>query len=240
MTRVIAGLARGRRLAVPGGRTTRPTSDRAREALFAAAGSILGSFGGTRVLDLYAGSGAFGLEALSRGAAAALLVDADPRAAQVIRANIGAVALPGARLVHDRVERLLARGLPATDEPYDVAFADPPYALSDEDVTAMLAVLTAGGWLAPGALVIVERAARSGPLRWPEGFSAGRSRRYGEAMLWYASAAAPRQPRPGPGGPGPAKAEPAEAEPAEAEPAEARPGHGASATTVPAPPGAGW
>ncbi len=230
MTRVIAGLARGRRLAVPGGRTTRPTSDRAREALFAAAGSILGSFGGTRVLDLYAGSGAFGLEALSRGAAAALLVDADPRAAQVIRANIGAVALPGARLVHDRVERLLARGLPATDEPYDVAFADPPYALSDEDVTAMLAVLTAGGWLAPGALVIVERAARSGPLRWPEGFSAGRSRRYGEAMLWYASAAAPRQPRPGPGGPGPA----------EAEPAEARPGHGASATTVPAPPGAGW
>ncbi len=245
MTRVIAGLARGRRLAVPGGRTTRPTSDRAREALFAAAGSILGSFGGTRVLDLYAGSGAFGLEALSRGAAAALLVDADPRAAQVIRANIGAVALPGARLVHDRVERLLARGLPATDEPYDVAFADPPYALSDEDVTAMLAVLTAGGWLAPGALVIVERAARSGPLRWPEGFSAGRSRRYGEAMLWYASAAAPRQPRPGPGGPGPAEAEPAEAEPAEAEPAEAepaeaRPGHGASATTVPAPPGAGW
>jgi 16S rRNA (guanine966-N2)-methyltransferase len=230
MTRVIAGLARGRRLAVPGGRTTRPTSDRAREAMFAAAGSILGSFGGTRVLDLYAGSGAFGLEALSRGAAAALLVDADPRAAQVIRANIGTVALPGARLVHDRVERLLARGLPATDEPYDVAFADPPYALSDEDVTAMLAVLTAGAWLAPGGLVIVERAARSGPLRWPEGFSAGRSRRYGEAMLWYASAAAPGQPRPGPGGP----------EPAEVEPAEAGPGHGASATKVPAPPGAGW
>ena len=230
MTRVIAGLARGRRLAVPGGRTTRPTSDRAREAMFAAAGSILGSFGGTRVLDLYAGSGASGLEALSRGAAAALLVDADPRAAQVIRANIGTVALPGARLVHDRVERLLARGLPPTDEPYDVAFADPPYALSHEDVTAMLAVLTAGGWLAPGALVIVERAARSGALRWPEGFSAGRSRRYGEAMLWYASAAAPGQPRPGPGGPGPA----------EAEPAEAGPGHGASATKVPAPPGAGW
>ena len=230
MTRVIAGLARGRRLAVPGGRTTRPTSDRAREAMFAAAGSILGSFGGTRVLDLYAGSGASGLEALSRGAAAALLVDADPRAAQVIRANIGTVALHGARLVHDRVERLLARGLPPTDEPYDVAFADPPYALSHEDVTAMLAVLTAGGWLAPGALVIVERAARSGALRWPEGFSAGRSRRYGEAMLWYASAAAPGQPRPGPGGPGPA----------EAEPAEAGPGHGASATKVPAPPGAGW
>ncbi len=174
---------------MPGGRTTRPTSDRAREAIFAAAGSVLGSFDGTRVLDLYAGSGAFGLEALSRGASAAVLVEADPPAARVIRANIDAVGLPGARLVSDRVERMLARGLPATGEPYHVAFADPPYALADDDVTAVLAALRTGGWLAPGALVIVERAARSGPLRWPEGFSAGRSRRYGEAMLWYGHAA---------------------------------------------------
>jgi 16S rRNA (guanine966-N2)-methyltransferase len=189
MTRVIAGRARGRRLAVPGGRTTRPTSDRAREAMFAAAGSVLGSFGGARVLDLYAGSGAFGLEALSRGASAALLVEADPAAGRVIRANIDAVGLPGARLVSDRVERMLARGLPAGAEPYDVAFADPPYALADDDVTAVLEALRTGGWLAPGALVIVERAARSGPLRWPGGFSAGRSRRYGEAMLWYGHAA---------------------------------------------------
>lgn len=189
MTRVIAGRARGRRLAVPGGRTTRPTSDRAREAVFAAAGSVLGSFDGARVLDLYAGSGAFGLEALSRGASAAVLVEADPPAARVIRANIDAVGLPGARLVSDRVERMLARGLPAGGEPYDVAFADPPYALADDDVTAVLEALRTGGWLAPGALVIVERAARSGPLRWPEGFSAARSRRYGEAMLWYGHAA---------------------------------------------------
>jgi len=174
---------------VPGGRTTRPTSDRAREAMFAAAGSILGSFGGTRVLDLYAGSGAFGLEALSRGAAAALLVEADPRSARVIRANIDAVGLGGARLVHDRVERLLARGLPAGEQPYDVAFADPPYALDGGEMTAVLAELAAGGWLAPGALVIVERAARSGPLRWPDGFAAGRSRQYGQAMLWYGHAA---------------------------------------------------
>jgi 16S rRNA (guanine966-N2)-methyltransferase len=189
MTRVIAGRARGRRLAVPGGRTTRPTSDRAREAMFAAAGSVLGSFDGTRVLDLYAGSGAFGLEALSRGASAAVLVEADPPAGRVIRANIDAVGLPGARLVSDRVERMLARGLPVGGEPYDVAFADPPYALADDDVTAVLEALRTGGWLAPGALVIVERAARSGPLRWPEGFSASRSRRYGEAVLWYGHAA---------------------------------------------------
>jgi 16S rRNA (guanine966-N2)-methyltransferase len=185
MTRVIAGQAGGRRLTVPAGRTTRPTSDRAREALFAAAGSILGSFAGLRVLDLYAGSGAVGLEALSRGAAGALLVEADPRAARVIRANIDAVGLPGARLVTDRVERMLARGLPAGAEPYDFVFADPPYAVPDDEVTAVLAGLASGGWLAPGALVIVERASRSAPLSWPGGFEPGRSRRYGDATLWY-------------------------------------------------------
>lgn len=185
MTRVIAGEARGRRLAVPGGRTTRPTSDRAREALFAAAGSILGDFSGLRVLDLYAGSGAVGLEALSRGASAALLVEADPRSAAVIRANIGAVGLPGARLVTDRVERLLPRGLPAGEAPYGMVFADPPYALPDDAVTDVLTALGGGGWLAPDALIIVERASRSGPVRWPDGYSPGRSRRYGDTTLWY-------------------------------------------------------
>jgi 16S rRNA (guanine966-N2)-methyltransferase len=195
MTRVIAGQARGRRLQVPGGRTTRPTGDRVREAMFAAAGSILGSFEGMRVLDLYAGSGAAGLEALSRGASHALLVESGPRSAQVIRANIGAVGLDGGQLVHDRVERLLGRGLPAGAQPYDVAFADPPYALPGQDVTEVLAALATRGWLAPGALVIVERASRSEPLRWPDGFSPVRSRRYGEATLWYATFdAAPASP----------------------------------------------
>src|SRR6201986_3751625 len=124
MTRVIAGQARGRRLQVPAGRTTRPTGDRVREAMFAAAGSILGSFAGTRVLDLYAGSGAAGLEALSRGAAHALLVESDARAAQLTRANIAAVGLDGAELVRDRVERLLlSRRFPAGKEQYDVVFA---------------------------------------------------------------------------------------------------------------------
>lgn len=187
MTRVISGRARGRRLAVPAGRTTRPTGDRVREAMFAAAGSILGSFDGTRVLDLYAGSGAAGLEALSRGASHALFVEAGGRPAQAIRANIGAVALDGGQLVTDRVERLLARGLPAGDQPYDVAFADPPYALPDAELTGVLTALATRGWLGPGALVIVERASRSEPLRWPDGFSPVQSRRYGEAMLWYAT-----------------------------------------------------
>jgi 16S rRNA (guanine966-N2)-methyltransferase len=187
MTRVIAGQARGRRLQTPAGRTTRPTGDRVREALFSAAGSILGSFEGARVLDLYAGSGAVGLEALSRGASHALLVEAEGRPAQAIRANIGVVALDGGQLVQDRVERLLARGLPAGDEPYDVVFADPPYALPGPELTGVLAALATRGWLAPGALAIVERASRSEPLRWPGGFSPLRSRKYGEATLWYAT-----------------------------------------------------
>ena len=187
MTRVIAGQARGRPLAVPKGRTTRPTGDRVREAMFAAAGSILGSFDGLRVLDLYAGSGAAGLEALSRGASRALFVETDTRSAAAVRANIGAVALDGAELAQDRVERLLARGLPAGEPPYDVAFADPPYALPGDELTAVLAAAATRGWLAPGALVIVERASRSEPLCWPDSFSPLQSRRYGEAMLWYAT-----------------------------------------------------
>jgi 16S rRNA (guanine966-N2)-methyltransferase len=187
MTRVIAGQARGRQLTVPKGRATRPTGDRVREAMFAAAGSVLGSFEGTRVLDLYAGSGAAGLEALSRGAEHALLVEADPRPAQAIRANLRTVGLDGGRLVQDRVERLLDRGLPPGEEPYDVLFADPPYALPGTELTGVLDVAATRGWLTPGALAIVERASRSEPLRWPPGFSPLQSRRYGEVTLWYAT-----------------------------------------------------
>ena len=183
MARVIAGEAGGRRLAVPGGRDTRPTSDRAREGLFATIASLAGPLAGARVLDLYAGSGAVGLEALSRGAEHALLVEDGARAAHVIRKNIEAIGLPGAVLAAGRVERVLARG--PQGGRYDVVFADPPYALPDAEVTRMLTALAEQGWLAPGALVIVERATRSGPFRWPDGFVPDRARRYGEATFWY-------------------------------------------------------
>ena len=183
MARVIAGEAGGRRLAVPDGRDTRPTSDRAREGLFATITSITGPLDGARVLDLYAGSGAVGLEALSRGAGHVLLVEQGARAVRVIRENIEAIGLPGAVLVADRVERALARG-PDGDR-YDVVFADPPYALADAAVERVLDLLAGGGWLAPGALVIVERATRSGPVSWPDGFTPDRDRRYGEATFWY-------------------------------------------------------
>jgi 16S rRNA (guanine966-N2)-methyltransferase len=187
MARVIAGEAGGRRLAVPDGRNTRPTSDRAREGLFATIVSLTGSLDGARVLDLYAGSGAVGLEALSRGAEHVLLVESGPRAARVIRDNIEAIGLAGAEVVTDRVERVLARG-PASAEKYDVVFADPPYALAGDEVSAMLLTLSDHGWLAPGALVIVERATRSGPVSWPAGLRPDRARRYGEATFWYARA----------------------------------------------------
>jgi 16S rRNA (guanine966-N2)-methyltransferase len=188
VSRIIAGAARGRRLATPGGRGTRPTSDRTREALFASVTAAIGGLAGAAVLDLYAGSGAVGLEALSRGAADVLLVESDPRAGRVIRANIESLGLPGARLIQDRVDRALRRG-PGADRPRDFVFADPPYAAADQEVRDVLVALAARGWLAPGALVVLERDARSGPPAWPAGYVQGQSRRYGETALWYGHAA---------------------------------------------------
>ena len=188
MTRIIAGTAGGRRLAVPSGQGTRPTSDRAREGLFGTVTAICGTLHGARVLDLYAGSGAVGLEALSRGAADVLLIEADRRAIGVIRDNVAAVGLPGARVLAGRVELVLARG-PGGEPPRDVVFADPPYAMPDAEVSAVLTALLGAGWLAPGAVVAVERATRSGPPQWPAGYAADRARKYGEATLWYGRAA---------------------------------------------------
>ena len=174
MTRIIAGSARGRRLDVPDGRTTRPTSDRTREGLFSALDAALNGFGGLRVLDLYAGSGAVGLEALSRGASAALLVEADRAAARVAHANLDRLALPGARISTDRVEHLAA--LPCPGEPYDLVYLDPPYAMPAADLAAVLVELADNGWIADGAMVAVERASRGPEWNWPSGFVALRSR----------------------------------------------------------------
>ena len=186
MTRIVAGAARGRRLSVPPGRGTRPTSDRAREGLFSALESLVGAFAGLRVLDLYAGSGAVGLEAASRGAAAVTLVESDRRAADTARANSEAVAPGRARVVAAPVARWLAT---AAEAPYDVVFLDPPYELPDRDVGEVLAGLADRGLLAPDAVVVVERPTRGTEPAWPPGVEALRSRRYGEATLWYGRAA---------------------------------------------------
>lgn len=177
VTRVIAGTARGRRLQVPDGSVTRPTSDRAREGMFSSLLSLL-DVEDARVLDLYAGSGALGLEALSRGAASATMVEDAPAAVRVLQANAAAVGLPGAHVVAVPVERFLAG---APEPRYDLALLDPPYEL---DVAAVLEALVP--WLAPEAVVVVERRRRGPDVLWPGGLRAVRERKYGEAMLWYA------------------------------------------------------
>ena len=188
MTRVIAGRAGGRRLAVPPGNGTRPTSDRAREGLFSTWQSLLGGpLAGERVLDLYAGSGAVGLEALSRGASHTLLVEADARAARTIRENIKSLGLPGAELRTGKAEQIIQTPAPA--QSYDLVFLDPPYRVTDHDLREILLTLRAEHWLAPDALVTVERSTRGGEFRWPPGFEPVKARRYGEGTFWYGRAA---------------------------------------------------
>jgi 16S rRNA (guanine966-N2)-methyltransferase len=188
MTRVIAGKAGGRRLAVPPGNGTRPTSDRAREGLFSTWQSLLGGpLAGERVLDLYAGSGAVGLEALSRGAGHTLLVEADARAARTISENVRNLGLPGAEVRAGKAEQIIGAGAPA--QPYDLVFLDPPYRVTDHDLREILLTLRTEHWLAAEALVTVERSTRGGEFQWPPGFDAVKARRYGEGTFWYGRAA---------------------------------------------------
>ncbi|MFD6151732.1 16S rRNA (guanine(966)-N(2))-methyltransferase RsmD [Streptomyces sp. NPDC060243] len=188
MTRVIAGTAGGRRLAVPPGTGTRPTSERAREGLFSTWEALLGGpLDGERVLDLYGGSGAVGLEALSRGAAHALLVESDARAVRTIRANVRDLGLAGAEVRPGKAAQIVTGSPPPA--PYDLVFLDPPYAVSDAELGEILITLRTRGWLADEALVTVERSTRGGEFGWPDGFGALRSRRYGEGTFWYGRAA---------------------------------------------------
>ena len=190
MTRIIGGEAGGRRLRTPTGDSTRPTSDRVREALFSALEALLGSVHGLRFLDLYAGSGAVGLEAWSRGAGVVTLVEHDRRTATLIADNARAIGFAQPHVVAGPVAAVLRRP-PAA--PYDVVFLDPPYPLSEEDLAADLAALGAEEWLAPGALVVVERSSRSPEPSWPSGFADTRSKRYGETTLWYAESGQARR-----------------------------------------------
>jgi 16S rRNA (guanine966-N2)-methyltransferase len=187
VTRIIAGVAGGRRLGVPRSGATRPTSDRVREGLFSTLESLRGSLAGARFLDLYAGSGAVGLEAVSRGAATALLVESDARAAAVARDNVRAVGVAGVEVRAEKVERLPAAPPTAS---YDVVFADPPYATTRRALADLLGELKAGGWIATDAVVVVERATRDGEWVWPAGFEAVRARRYGDSTLWYGRSSA--------------------------------------------------
>lgn len=182
MTRIVAGTARGRRLKVPS-QGTRPTSDRVREAVFSALGART-ELDGARVLDLYSGSGALGLEALSRGAVHALLVESDPRAAAVLVENVRTVGHPGAVLRQSTVAAALAG---ATDAPFDLVLADPPYSVGDAAVVAMLDALLSRGWLAKEAMVVLERSSRGPVTVWPKGLEPTWSKVYGEARVEIAT-----------------------------------------------------
>lgn len=179
MTRIIAGTHRGRQLQVPPGDATRPTSDRAREGLFSSLQSLI-DLEGARVLDLYAGSGALGLEALSRGAAWATLVEVAPAALAALRANVTALGLPAEVVGADAVA-FLARE--AASAAYDLVLLDPPYA-----TPVGPALEGAVGALGAGGIVVVERASRGAAPEWPEGLEQVRSRTYGAAELFYARA----------------------------------------------------
>jgi 16S rRNA (guanine966-N2)-methyltransferase len=190
MTRIIAGSARGRRLRTPPGGDTRPTTDRVREALFSALEASLGSLAGLRFLDLYAGSGAVGLEAMSRGAGVATLVESDRRTVKLVQANADALDFHRAEVLGLPVTRAVAQPPRA---PYDVVFLDPPYGLASVDVEKVLAMLVEHGWLAHGATVVVERSARDPEPAWPDGIAADRSKSYGDTTLWWGTANSTRR-----------------------------------------------
>ena len=182
--RIIAGAARGRKIDAPQG-ATRPTSDRAREGVFSTISSLFGELDDLRVLDLYAGTGALGLEAASRGATSVDLIENDPKAVTVCRANIEKVGIPGVKVHALAVEKWLKQEV--APAPYDIVLIDPPYSLANDRVEHVLELLVSQGLLSERALVSVERESKSPAFAWPAGYVAERERAYGLAIVRYAS-----------------------------------------------------
>jgi 16S rRNA (guanine966-N2)-methyltransferase len=191
MSRIIAGSRGGQRIAMPPGDRARPTTDRVREALFSAVAAWAGrsaapveeSLAGFAFCDLYAGSGAVGLEAASRGASRVLLIERDPRTAQLTRRNAATLRLAVDVLISS-VDQVLRR--PPT-QPFDVVFADPPYELDTCTVNIQLEQLVANHWVGPGSLIVVERSRRTPDLVWPEAATQRWIRAYGETILAFGS-----------------------------------------------------
>ncbi|KAA1378511.1 16S rRNA (guanine(966)-N(2))-methyltransferase RsmD [Aeromicrobium fastidiosum] len=179
MTRIIAGAFGGRRIQTPKGDGTRPTSDRVREALFSSLESELVGFDGVRVLDLFAGSGALGLEALSRGAEHAVFVEANAAAAGVVKRNLADLGASG-NVVRTKVERWVQDG---DSDLFGLVFVDPPYAMSTASVTDLVGAV-AESLAETDALFVVERATRD-PFVWPDDVEPMRSKKYGETTLWF-------------------------------------------------------
>lgn len=192
MTRIISGSRGGRRLAMPPGDQTRPTSSKVREALFSALASWTGGSGGPAdaalkgwvFCDLFAGSGAVGLEAASRGASPVVLVEQSRRALRTMEQNVAAVGLD-VEIRRDAVEDLVRRQPPY---PFDLVFLDPPYELANGVVEAILRDLVANGWLTADGLVVLERSSRDPAPRWPDALGDTWEKKYGETVLYFAAA----------------------------------------------------
>ena len=182
--RIVSGDFRGKTLVAPAGQATRPTSDRARQAIFNILEHAAWSKGvrEARVIDLFAGSGALGFEALSRGAAFCLFVETDEAARGAIRENVDAMGLFGRTRVHRRDATDLGQRPGADGPAFDLAFLDPPYARGLGETA--LTKLAEGGWLAPGALVVFERGA-SEPAFEAAGFETLDARDYGAARVHF-------------------------------------------------------
>lgn len=187
--RIIAGVAKGRTLSSVSG-ATRPTSDRAREGLFSSLTSEFGDFLGLHVLDLFAGSGAIGLEALSRGASLVHGVEKESDAIKTITTNSELVAKAGPTGKFDLYSMSVQRFVsdPAHDK-YHLVYIDPPYDFSNDELEEILRLLVQGNFLKNDAFIAVERRAKGGQFTWPESYEPVRERNYGQATIYYANAA---------------------------------------------------
>jgi 16S rRNA (guanine966-N2)-methyltransferase len=178
---VIAGAAGGLALVAPKGGGARPTTDRVKESLFGALGPD--RLVDASVLDLYAGSGALAIEALSRGAARAVLVDRDHAAVTAIRRNLATTRLRGQARVQGSTVATFLAGKPPDERPFDLVFLDPPYAATSAELDRVLSGLDRSGWLAAGATVVVERPSGAGTAQAPEAWKATWERAYGDTLV---------------------------------------------------------
>jgi 16S rRNA (guanine966-N2)-methyltransferase len=181
MTRIIGGNFRGRSIKVPDAET-RPTSSRVREAIFSSVEHAVSGLDDLRVLDLFSGSGAFGIESISRGAAEAVLIEKDLRAADTLHTNVANFGIKNARVViadaFTDVAQKSGRGT------FDVVFIDPPYSFEDQDVDTLIANLVQNDWLNEYAVIVVERGSRS-QVQWPDSVEELRKKVYGDTSIWY-------------------------------------------------------
>ena len=185
--RIIAGSAKGKTLVSPPDSQARPTSDRAREGLFSSLESEFSSLQGLHFLDLFAGSGAVGVEALSRGASVVHAVESESSVESITTKNFQSIKLPNGifRVFHTTVARFLESDHALEKGKYDIIFMDPPYELSNQAIEELLEVIKDRDLLAPHGILAIERKSKSSPFTWPTGMEEIKVRSYGQGSIFY-------------------------------------------------------